>query len=74
MAFIGEAMIEINLEDFWDYVRKLHPDLETVVYGVPVCNKNNQTLEINIAFGTSDVSPHDWSEVPKAISEWKEQQ
>ena len=37
--------------------------------GVPRINNHNQTLEIDYA-GSSEGSPADWKEPPKALKQW----
>lgn len=71
-AFMGEAEIEIPMEEFFQYLKKHHPYLENVCYGVPRVDKSNETLVVSVAFGTQDISPEDWTEEPKAVREWRE--
>jgi hypothetical protein len=67
----GQGTVEIEFADFWDFVRKHHPELGEVFYGVPRVNKSNQTLEIDIAFAT-ECNPRDWAEKSKAEKQWEE--
>lgn len=71
MAFVGEALIEIPLEDFWKYVKIHHPDLYETQYGVPRVNIDNQTLEIDVAFSYG-CHPTEWAVKSKAELQWKE--
>jgi hypothetical protein len=68
---VGEALIEIDMADFWEFVRKHHPDLGETLYGVPRVNKSNGTLEIDVAFSES-CSPKDWAVKSKAESQWED--
>lgn len=71
MAFVGEAMVEIDLCEFWDWVTKTqHPDLGERVYGVPRVNKENQTLEIDVAF-SQDCNPSSWAVKSEAEKQWE---
>lgn len=58
MGKYGSGLIEIPLEDFWDFVRKTNPVDGNVVYGVPRTNKDNDTIEIDYVFNT-EISPTD---------------
>lgn len=71
MAIVGEAMIEIDLVEFWEWVSKTqHPDVGEVLYGVPRINKSNQTMEIDIAFSLS-CHPSDWADKSEAQKQWE---
>ena len=72
MSCTYEGMIEIPLEDFWQFVARYHPKDGQPCYGVPRANKGNGTLEIDFAMGTDDVSPYEWAEKPKALRQWEE--
>lgn len=72
MALVGEAMIEIDLVEFWNWVRKHHhPDLGETYYGVPRVNKSNGTLEIDVAFA-ENCHPKDWAQKSIAQKQWEE--
>ena len=71
MALVGEATVEIPLEDFWDFVKTHHPDLYETQYGVPRVNIDNKTLEIDVAFSYG-CHPTDWAEKSKAELQWIE--
>lgn len=72
MALVGEATIEIDLLEFWEWVSKTqHPELKEVLYGVPRINKSNLTMEIDVAF-SEYCSPKDWAEKSKAQNQWEE--
>jgi len=71
MSCTYEDMIEISLEDFWQFVAKYHPKEGQPAYGVPRVNKGNDTLEIDFAMGTDDVSPYEWAEKPQALKQWE---
>jgi hypothetical protein len=67
-----EGMIEIPLEEFWEFVAKYHPEGGSPVYGVPRANKGNQCMEIDFAMGTDDVCPSEWAVKPDALLQWKD--
>lgn len=71
MACTYEGTIEIDLAEFWEFVRKYHPKGGQVAYGVPRVNRGNGTLELDFAMGTDDVSPYDWAEAPDCIKQWE---
>ena len=68
--FVGEAMIEIDLIDFWEFVSNHHPELGEKVYGVPRVNAINGTIEIDVAFSET-CNPEDWAEKPAVLQQWK---
>lgn len=71
MALVGEATIEIDLVEFWEWVAKTqHSNIGEVLYGVPRVNKSNQTLEIDVAFSET-CSPQDWAEKSLAQLQWE---
>jgi len=70
--FMGtEGTFEFDLTEFWQWVRKQHPDMGEIQYGVPRVNKANWTLEIDFAAST-DGHPQDWAKKPKAVLQWEE--
>lgn len=72
MSIHGEGVIEIALEDFWEFVAKHHPKFQEVAYGVPRVNKNNDTIEIDVAFG-SITHLSEWAVKPEAVKQWEEE-
>lgn len=69
-----EGTIEIEMADFWTWVNQNYANnldgMETY-FGVPKVNKGNDTLEISFA-ASSEGSPANWAEKPKAVKEWEE--
>jgi hypothetical protein len=66
-----EGLLEIPLEEFWDFVVKYLPDeLDEMYYGVPRINQQNYTMEIDYA-GDSTGSPENWKVLPKAVTQWR---
>lgn len=67
-----EGVIEIPLEDFWNWMIKVHAHnlvgMETA-FGVPRVNKENQTIEVSFA-ASSDGDPKSWATPPKCMTEW----
>lgn len=70
MSCTYEGTIEIDLEDFAEFVANYHPEAPSVAYGVPRVNKSNETIEIDFAVGTDDCGPSDWAEKPKCLKQW----
>jgi hypothetical protein len=71
MASFGEGKIEIPMEEFWAFVNKYHEHKTAeLAFGVPKVNKENETMEINYAYGTES-NPIAWSVKPKCLEEWK---
>lgn len=68
-----EGTIEISLEEFWDFVEKLHPNDKNleIRYGVPRINIENQTIDIDFA-ASSESNPSEWVIKPKAVTQWEE--
>lgn len=71
MSMYGEAVVEIDLTDFWKFVHEQHPFIGEVQYGVPRVNISNNTIEIDVAFDTLN-HPSDWAQKSKVYSQWKE--
>jgi hypothetical protein len=67
-----EGTIEIPMEEFWEFVHQYDPvdGLESS-YGVPRIIKDGQTMEIDFA-ASSEGSPADWANKPKAVLQWEE--
>ncbi len=65
-----EGEICIPLEDFWEFVKKYHPNLDSseVRYGVP--KVNGPDICIDFAAST-DGDPSKWSVKPKAVTQWE---
>ncbi|MDP2363900.1 MAG: hypothetical protein Q8M94_09045 [Ignavibacteria bacterium] len=65
-----EGTKEIPLEDFWKFVMQYSPgEGDEIIFGVPRVNKENDTIEIDFA-ASSESSPDDWKEKPKALKQW----
>ena len=72
MAFTAEGTIEIDLDQFWEWVREEHcPHGTETRFGVPRVNKSNMTLDIDFAAGTEN-DPASWAVKPKAVTQWEE--
>lgn len=68
----GEGMIEIEWEAFTQWISQYHAHgLGEVFYGVPRINKQNGTVEVDIAFATEG-NPSDWAKKPAAVTQWDE--
>lgn len=70
MSICGEGVIEIALEDFWEFVAKQHPEFQKVAYGIPRINRDKDTIEIDVAF-SSTTDPYEWIVKPKAVKQWE---
>ena len=71
MAIVGEATIEIDLVEFWQWVAKTqHPSIGEICYGIPRINKENMTMEIDVAF-SEYCHPTDWAVKSKAQEQWE---
>ena len=73
MSFTAEGTVEIDLAEFWAWVRRNYspnPSAE-VQYGVPRVNKSNQTMEIDFAMGT-ETNPKDWFVKPDVLNQWEQ--
>lgn len=74
MAISAEGIIEIPLEEFFNWVSE-RENLRGYErsFGVPKTNKINQTLEVTFALSDT-CDPIDWVEKPKCLLEWKDEQ
>lgn len=55
----GNGMLEIDLDDFWRYVKDnipIHLSNNNIFYGVPRINEVNQTMEIDYRFN-DEINP-----------------
>lgn len=68
---VGEATIEIDLIDFWGFVKQNHPELGETLYGVPRINKAGGLIEIDVAFSQT-CHPESWAEKSNAQKQWEE--
>ncbi len=65
-----EGKLEIDLAEFWQWVDKYVPNQgHEYAFGVPVCNQDNQTMDITFA-ASNECDPRDWAEKPASIQEW----
>jgi hypothetical protein len=73
MSFTAEGTIEIDLVEFWEWIRKNYNPIPSaeVQYGVPRVNKSNLTMEIDFAMGTEN-NPNEWFVKPNVLKQWEE--
>lgn len=74
MANYGDGIIEIPLEELWNFVENynIHTDYN-VFYGVPRVNNDNNTLEIDYMFNSEiEVSLQGDFEESKCYKQWEE--
>ena len=72
MAASYEGLIEIPLEEFWEFVTKYHDKtIGEIAYGIPRVNRSNATIEISFAVGT-ECHPSGWAKKPLAVMEWEQ--
>ena len=71
MASDGEGIIRIPMEEFYEFALKYAPTMDgaEVIIGPPRM-LNDEEVEMDFAWSTS-VSPSDWAEEPKALTQLK---
>ena len=69
MIVTAEGVVDIELTEFWEWVRNQSdlPKATNLVFDLPTINKANQSIEVKFAFG-SEESPTEWFKKP----EWLE--
>lgn len=70
MTAFYEGVVEIPLDEFWEFVSKFHDKTSgEVAYGVPKVAKGAGTLNVSFAVGY-ECHPSEWAEKPPAVTEW----
>jgi len=71
MARIYEGKLIIPIDDLWNWLSEKYIDTKgNIVFGVPVVNNIENTIEIDYA-GSSDGDPKEWLKKPLAIKQWE---
>ena len=69
MAYTIEGSLQIPLDEFWDFLSQYLPsNSANTVFGKPVVNVDNGTLDIGFASDT-DENPRTWLEKPLCLRE-----
>lgn len=74
MGYTMEGTIEIDEQDFWEFVMKYAPPGDgyaEIRFGVPRFNQDNSHVEIDFAAST-DGDPFTWAVPPKVKKQWDE--
>ena len=71
MPAFYEGVVEIPLDEFWEFVPKFHDKTSwEVAYGVPKVEKGAGTLNVSFAVGYES-HPSEWAKKPPAVTEWE---